>query len=67
VKTAQLPANIYLRYPKDSGQGGSQTKAVITAGSCRCPFETQRSTRQHSPSAVAAGPSPHQPPFSSAG
>ncbi|NWS57707.1 MCF2L factor, partial [Chunga burmeisteri] len=37
VKITQLLvqlANIYLCYPKDGCQGGSQTKAVITAWSC---------------------------------
>lgn len=56
-------ANIYLCYAEDGCQEGSQTKVVITVWSCRCQFETQRSTKQCSPSLVPAGPSPLQPQF----
>lgn len=66
VKTTQLLIELAnLCYPKDGCQGGSQTKAVITAWSCSCQFETQRSTEQRSPSLVPASPSPPQPQFSS--
>jgi len=42
-------AKIYLCYFKDGCQGGSKTAAVITALNCICQFETQWSTKHHSP------------------